>query len=315
MPLSRRRFLSNGSAALAAVTVGCQTRRRRPEDVRDVAKVLAAVGSADGAGVKLRRALGSRSLPMLDPFLLLDEIQSADQADFRAGFPTHPHRGFETVSYLISGAFIHRDSVGNRGRIADGGTQWMTAGRGIVHSEMPEQKQGLELWGLQLWVNLPAKRKMTEPRYQDLAASDIPELTVADASVRLVAGTIGRVKGPIDGVAVQPVMLDASLEAGAQFRYQLPTDHNAFVYVLSGAISLGAGADPVVAKQTAVLKPGRREIAASSAEGGRFLLLAAAPINEPVARRGPFVMNTQAELNQAFDDYRSGRLVRNNSLL
>jgi hypothetical protein len=309
--ITRRSFLATTSAAALGAAAGCQrSRRRRPEDVREVGAIIAAVASTDGAGVKLRRSLGHRALPMLDPFLLLDEIRSSDPADYRAGFPTHPHRGFETVSYLISGAFEHRDSAGNAGTISDGGVQWMTAGRGIVHSEMPRQRDGLELWGLQLWVNLPAARKMTAPRYQDLGSPAIPELDVGDARVRLVAGSIGRARGPVDRVAVAPIMLDVALEPGAVFRHDLPASHGAFAYALEGSIELGARRREVAARHIATLEPGRREVRASSPRGGRFLLLAAAPIGEPVARRGPFVMNTEAELRQAFEDLRTGRLAR-----
>lgn len=243
---------------------------------------------------------------MLDPFLLLDEIHSADPADYAAGFPQHPHRGFETVSYLLKGGFSHRDSVGNHGLIADGGTQWMTAGRGIIHEEMPTQTSGPELWGLQLWVNLPAARKMIRPRYQDLAATAIPEVDMADARVRVVAGRVGAAKGPVDGIDIQPTLLDATLEPRATFRHDLPGGDTAFVYVLDGEIAVGAR--QVTAGQLAVLGAGDT-VVATSASGGRFLLVAGTPIREPVARRGPFVMTTDEELRQAFEDYRNGTLA------
>ena len=262
----------------------------------------------DGAGVALRRSLGGASLPLLDPFLLLDEIHSADPADYRAGFPQHPHRGFETVSYVLRGGFSHRDSVGNHGLIADGGTQWMTAGRGIIHEEMPTPTptNGTELWGLQLWVNLPAARKLIKPRYQDLAPATIPELDVADARVRLVAGTIGSQRGPVDGIDIQPTMLDASLSAGATFRHALPGGDTAFAYVLDGEVAIGS--THVRAGQLAVLGTGTT-VVASAERGGRFLLISGTPLREPVARRGPFVMNTDAELRQAFADYQAGTLT------
>jgi quercetin 2,3-dioxygenase len=309
--LNRRRFLVECAATTAVVGLGlgCERGRiRRTGEVRRVAAVVPAVWSRDGAGVTLRRSLGHRGLPMLDPFLMLDEIRSSRPEDYAAGFPQHPHRGFETVSYLIAGAFEHRDSVGNHGLVGPGACQWMTAGRGIVHEEMPRQEPGKELWGLQLWVNLPAARKMTAPRYQELGAGDIPELDQGDARVRLVAGTLGRRRGPVDGVAVAPTMLDVAVPAGGLFRHEVPAGHNTFAYVLDGVAELGAPATRVEAGSIAVLEGGR-DIAASSAGGARFLLLAAAPIGEPVARRGPFVMNTERELEQAFDDYRSGRLI------
>ena len=245
---------------------------------------------------------------MLDPFLMLDEIHSADAADYMAGFPQHPHRGFETVSYVLKGGFQHRDNVGNSGLIADGGAQWMTAGRGILHEEMPRPTSGPELWGLQLWVNLPAARKMIKPRYQDLGAAAIPELDVADARVRLVAGKLGATTGPVDGIDVAPTLLDATLKPGAGFRHDLPGGDAAFVYVLDGTVAIGPRAVAVGAGHLAVLGTGTA-ITAASETGGRFLLVAGAPIREPVARRGPFVMNTDDELRQAFDDYRSGRLT------
>jgi redox-sensitive bicupin YhaK (pirin superfamily) len=285
--------------------LGCQ-HTTKTSSIRDVEHVVDAQPSRDGAGVALRRSLGTRALPMLDPFLMLDEIHSTDPADYTAGFPQHPHRGFETVSYVLRGGFAHRDSVGNQGLIADGGTQWMTAGRGILHEEMPKQTSGSELWGLQLWVNLPAARKMIKPRYQDLAPSTIPELDIADARVRVVAGQIGRARGPVDGIDIQPTLLDATLAPRAGFRHGLPGGDTAFVYVLEGDVRVGS--TPVGAGQLAVLGAGDT-VVASSAAGGRFLLVSGTPIREPVARRGPFVMNTDAELRQAFADYQAGTLA------
>jgi len=307
--LSRRRFLVEVAATTTVFGVGCKTGRRRTQgDIRRAAMIVPAVPTREGAGVQLRRALGSGDLPLLDPFLLLDEIHSDRQQDWIAGFPTHPHRGFETVSYLISGTFEHADSVGNHGTIGPGDVQWMTAGRGIVHSEMPKQEPGKDLWGLQLWVNLPANKKMTAPRYQELSKSTIPELDVVDARVRLVAGAIGPTRGPIDGVAVAPIFLDADVPAGGLFRHEVPREDNTFAYVLAGELQFGAAATTVKRGELVVLESGR-EVAASSERGGRFLLLSAAPLGEPVARRGPFVMNTKQELRQAFRDYRDGTLV------
>jgi redox-sensitive bicupin YhaK (pirin superfamily) len=276
---------------------------------RTVAQVISAQPTLEGAGVKLHRSLGSHALPMLDPFLLLDEIHSQQPEDYVAGFPTHPHRGFETVTYMIEGAMEHRDSLGNHGRLGPGSTQWMTAGHGIVHSEMPmtEQQNGL-LWGFQLWVNLPSSSKMTKPRYQDIAPQRIAELAVGDAAVRLVAGELGGKSGPVDGIVTAPNMLDVTLPAGGRFEHKLPAAHNAFAYVMQGTALLGAARTAVASRQIAILGPGEL-VSAASEHRTRFLLLSAKPIGEPVARRGPFVMNTDQELQQAFDDYRSGRLV------
>jgi hypothetical protein len=298
-----------GTAAAAGLAwLGCGARRVHEADAREVTKVVPARPGRDGAGVSLRRALGSSALPMVDPFLMLDEIHSDRREDWIAGFPTHPHRGFETVSYLIAGTFVHEDSVGNRGVIGAGGTQWMTAGRGIVHSEMPRAEAGEDLWGLQLWVNLPAAEKMMRPRYQELGPADIPEVDHGDGRVRVVAGAVGGRRGPVDGIRVAPTMIDVTLPAGGALRHELPGHHAAFAYVLAGAAELGRQGVRVPEGQLAVFGPGR-EVVARAPGGARFLLLAAAPIGEPVARRGPFVMNTEAELDQAVADYQSGRLV------
>ncbi len=246
---------------------------------------------------------------MLDPFLLLDEFHSDDPNDYAAGFPDHPHRGFETVTYMLEGAMEHKDSVGNSGRLVAGSAQWMTAGHGIVHSEMPKQERGL-MWGYQLWVNLPKSRKMIKPRYQDIAPGKIPELDRDGARVRVVAGSAFNVAGPVTGIDVDPLFLDVSLQKGASFEAPLPSDHNAFAFVTQGAVRLGPARAEIRAGQIAILGPGDRVNATcDSSSGGRMLLLAGRPINEPVARGGPFVMNTQEEIQQAWDDYRSGRLV------
>ncbi len=312
--LTRRRFLVQSAATTVSIGLGgaCKSgknpRRRHASDVREVVDVVEAMPSSDGAGVKLRRALGHRGLPDLDPFLLLDEIHSDRREDWISGFPSHPHRGFETVSYLIAGSFEHRDSVGNHGIIGAGDCQWMTAGRGIIHSEMPKQVAGQDLWGLQLWVNLPASDKMIAPRYQDIPGSDIPDLELGDARCRLVTGTIGSTQGPIDRIAVAPVFLDVTVPPAAVFRHDLPAGHNSFLYMLSGSAHVGAQAKDVGAGTIAILSKGS-SVMASSEFGGRFLLLAGEPIGEPIARSGPFVMNTDAELRQAFADYRAGRLL------
>jgi len=298
--LSRRGFLAGTAASTLALA--CQS--RKSATVRAVERVVDAAPGRDGAGVNLRRSIGSRALPWLDPFLLLDEIHSSDPADYVAGFPRHPHRGFETVSYVLRGGFDHRDSVGNHGLIADGGAQWMTAGHGIVHAEMPRPTATPELWGLQLWVNLPAAHKMMKPRYQDLGAAAIPELDVADARVRLVAGQIGATRGPVDGIDIAPTMLDATIAKGARFVHEVAGDQAAFAYVLDGTVAIAGTA--VAAGQLAVLGAGTTV----SAEGaGRILLVAGRPLREPIARRGPFVMTTEAELDQAFADYQSGHLT------
>ena len=272
-----------------------------------MARVVPGTRTREGAGVKLARTLGSAALPLLDPFLLLDEIKSDHLEDYAPGFPRHPHRGFETVTYMIEGAMEHGDSLGNAGRLGPGAAQWMTAGHGIVHSEMPKQDSGL-LWGLQLWVNLPRARKMTKPRYQDIAPDRIPEVSVRGARVRLVAGAIGGERGPVDGISVAPTMLDVSLPPGGSFEHELPRSQTVFAYVLDGSVQVGAAATHVPRGSLAILGEGKSALLRSEA-GGRFLLLAGDPLGEPVARRGPFVMSTEAELDQAVLDYQAGRLT------
>jgi redox-sensitive bicupin YhaK (pirin superfamily) len=275
---------------------------------REVTQILDAQTSVDGAGVKLHRALGQRALGMLDPFLLLDEIHSDNPDDYAAGFPDHPHRGFETVTYMFEGAMEHRDSVGNHGHLGPGSAQWMTAGHGIVHSEMPRQERG-GMWGFQLWVNLPAAKKMIRPRYQDIAPERVAEVALERARARVIAGQAFGAIGPVTGIEVEPLFVDVALERGAAIAHTVLSDHAAFVYVPSGAVRLGAAKTEVRAGQLAVLGGGDRFQVACDAAEGRVLLFAGRPIGEPVARSGPFVMNTNEELRKAWEDYRGGRLT------
>jgi redox-sensitive bicupin YhaK (pirin superfamily) len=316
--VSRRHLLELGTLALPVAALsneGCRSAapdKRSPtserlDDARAVTTLVPAVATLEGAGVRLRRSIGSRALSLLDPFLLLDEIHSDVPDDYLKGFPTHPHRGFETVTYVIDGAIEHKDSVGNQGRLTPGSAQWMTAGHGIVHSEMPNQDRGT-LWALQLWVNLPRARKMTPPRYQDIHADRIPELGVHGARVRLVAGAIGGEHGPVEGIAVEPTLFDVSLSQGGRFEHHVLPEASAFIYVLEGVAELGSQRTAAAAGMLAALGPGRVLETRSSA-GARFLLVAGRALNEPVARRGPFVMNTEEELDRAFEDYRTGRLI------
>jgi len=323
MPLTRRQALaSTASLALAGCREGPSSSQASPSQPlttppitpaggeRDVQRIVTAQRTADGAGVRLNRALGGGALSMFDPFLLLDEFQSDDPNDYLAGFPDHPHRGFETVTYMIRGAMEHKDSVGNRGRLGPGSAQWMTAGRGIVHSEMPKQERGL-MWGFQLWVNLPRARKMIPPRYQDIPPDRIPELSREGATVRVVAGALDGTAGPVTGIDVDPLFLDVTVTSGVVFQTPVAAGHNAFAYVTDGAVRIGPGRTEVRRGQLAALtRTGTRFTATcDSTAGGRVLLLAGRPLGEPVARRGPFVMSTEDELRQAYEDYRSGRLA------
>ena len=279
---------------------------------RRVIKTVTGQFTSDGAGVRLKRVLGTPQLDQLDPFLLLDEFKSDRPGDYLAGFPDHPHRGFETVTYMLAGAMVHQDHVGNRGELTAGSVQWMTAGRGIIHSEMPRQKDGL-MWGFQLWVNLPARDKMTAPRYQDVAPEKIPEVSLADGvRARVIAGEAGGARGPVEGIATQPLYLDVRMEPHSSVSIEITPGHNAFVYVYEGYASIGpaGNAEDAGAGQLDVLSDGDRLSVTTVEDPARFLLLAARPLREPVARYGPFVMNTREEIAQAAEDYRSGKFLR-----
>lgn len=279
-----------------------------PGSGRAVIRRVRGVPASDGAGVKLTRVIGTPTLDHFDPFLLLDEFRSDQPGDYLAGFPDHPHRGFETVTYMLAGRMRHRDNHGNEGLLRAGGAQWMTAGRGLVHSEMPEQQDGL-LWGFQLWINLPARDKLCAPRYQDIEPEAIPEVALAPgARVRVVAGELAGARGPVQGIATGPVYLDVALEAGAAVQLPLPPQHQAFVFPYEGALDVGEGAQAAVgARELALLSEGPQVRLAAGAGGARCLVVAAAPLNEPVARYGPFVMNTRDEIVQAVHDYQAGR--------
>ncbi|MBU6506187.1 MAG: pirin family protein [Alphaproteobacteria bacterium] len=273
--------------------------------IRPVAKLVRGIPANDGAGVKLTRVIGSPALDSLDPFLLLDEIRSADGADYIGGFPEHPHRGFETVTYVLAGHMRHGDNKGNHGLLTPGSVQWMTAGRGIVHSEMPEQQDGL-MWGFQLWVNLPAKDKMMPPRYQDIEPSRIPETGLpGGGKVRVLAGAFNGVKGPVADIVTEPLLLDVTLTGTGEVLVPVPTTHNGFAYVFDGAAVFGAAGTSVARGQIAVLGAG--DVVRLAGGPGRVLLAAGKPLNEPVARYGPFVMNTPDQIRQAIADYQSGR--------
>jgi redox-sensitive bicupin YhaK (pirin superfamily) len=272
---------------------------------RKVIKVVRGMPTSDGAGVKLTRIIGQPALADLDPFLLLDEFRSDQGSDYVGGFPDHPHRGFETVTYMLAGRMKHGDHMGNVGLLRPGSVQWMTAGRGIVHSEMPEQENGL-LWGFQLWVNLPAKDKMTAPRYQDIDPEKIPMVSAKDGvGIRVVAGKVGEVEGPVRGVATEPLYLDIMLPGSVHYGVRVPGTHTAFAYVFEGDAHIAS--KEVVRGELAVLSEGELVDLAAGDEGARLILVAGKPLNEPVAKYGPFVMNTQAQIREAIADYQAGR--------
>ncbi len=276
---------------------------------RKIERLLPAMAASDGAGVRLKRSIGTPSLDHLDPFLLLDQFDTANADDYIAGFPDHPHRGFETVTYMIDGRMRHQDTSGGGGVLRSGGVQWMTAGRGIVHSEMPEQEDGL-MKGFQLWVNLPARDKMSPPRYQNIEPEDVPEIVRDDgAKVRVVAGSYDGVAGAVGGISVDPLYVDVGLPAGVAVEIPIPAGHAAFLYPFEGELMVEANgtARPVADSEIAVLSDGESVMLAGGADGGRAILVAGRPIREPIARHGPFVMNTREEIVQAFQDYEAGR--------
>ena len=279
---------------------GSSTQQRR------VKQIVRGHATSDGAGVKLTRVIGSAELPDLDPFLMLDEFGSDKPGDYLAGFPEHPHRGFETVTYMLAGRMRHHDNQGNTGLLGPGSVQWMTAGRGILHSEMPEQEHGL-MQGFQLWVNLPARDKMCAPRYQDIPADAVPLITPAPGvQVRVLAGALGDIEGPVRAVATAPVYLDITLQPSTQFSVPLPREHAAFAYVFEGETAIG-DATAVQRGQLAVLDSGDSVTLTAGKSGARMILVAGQPLREPVAKYGPFVMNTQREIVQAVEDFRAGK--------
>ena len=271
---------------------------------RSIVQIVNGMPASDGAGVSLLRVIGTPQLDFIDPFLMLDEFKNDDPDAYVAGFPEHPHRGFETVSYMKQGRMRHRDSAGNEGVIEDGGVQWMTAGSGLIHSEMPEQTEGL-LWGYQLWVNLPAEHKMTAPRYQDIQKDGIPEVVRDGVKVRIMAGDFEGVSGASE--TIWPIgYLDAQISAGTSLSHQIEAGHNALVFVYEGAVEIDgkiiAPHHLAVLDQTGVL-----EVTALEDADAGMLIMTGKPIGEPVAKMGPFVMNTNAELHQAVADFRAGR--------
>lgn len=280
---------------------------------RKLQRVIDAIATSDGAGVRLRRSLGSGPGTRLDPFLMLDEFSSENPGDYIAGFPSHPHRGFETVTYILDGHMRHEDHLGNQGDLKSGGVQWMTAGRGIVHSEMPQQEEG-RMRGFQLWINLPACEKMKPAGYRDIQPHEIPVQSLANgAQVRVIAGHLlvdGEViHGPIAGLTTEPHYLDVSLPPGTRFSQPLAAGLNALLYVFEGQIKVAGNDYLLRTHAAAILSDGDAVDIEASTQGARFLLLAGRPLNEPIAQYGPFVMNTQAEIEQAIRDYQSGALT------
>ncbi|MDS4026718.1 MAG: pirin family protein [Candidatus Contendobacter sp.] len=276
---------------------------------RPVEQLVVGKATSDGAGVKLTRVLAQSLQHRLDPFLMLDAFGSHNPADYIAGFPDHPHRGFETITYMIAGRMRHRDSAGHEGLLENGGVQWMTAGRGVIHSEIPQQEAGV-MEGFQLWLNLPARDKLITPWYRDFAATELPRfVTDAGVTVTVIAGASHGVTGAVTRAATAPLYLDLHLPAGARFTQPLPAEHNAFVYVYRGAVGIAGSQVPV--QHLAVLANDAQAdgVVIEAASDAKALLIAGRPLNEPITQYGPFVMNTEQEIYQALNDFRDGRLA------
>lgn len=278
---------------------------------RTIRRVIRAVNSSDGAGVRLKRSVGQSMGARIDPFLMLDAFSSDSPDDYIAGFPAHPHRGFETVTYMLDGLMRHRDHLGHEGLLRSGGVQWMTAGRGVIHEEMPQQEQGL-MRGFQLWINLPAAEKMKPAAYQNIEPEDVPEAVDEQGNrIRLVAGELSfagqQLTGPVSGVSRQPLFVDLQLAAGASIELPLVQELAGFIYLFGGSVDIGGKALP--GESAAELGEGDTVALHAGNEGARLLLVAAKPIGEPVVQYGPFVMNTSEEIEQALRDYRDGTFV------
>ena len=274
---------------------------------RSIERLVAGQPTSDGAGVKLTRVLTQDLQHRLDPFLMLDAFGSDSADDYIAGFPDHPHRGFETVTYMLAGRMRHRDSAGNEGLLQSGGVQWMTAGRGVIHSELPEQAEG-RMEGFQLWLNLPAKDKMNAPWYRDIQSDDVPQWQGTGVTARVIAGATHGVQGAVQRDGTEPLYLDLHFNAGASFEQALAESHNAFVYVYRGALTIGEQVVPL--QRMAILRnAGDGVHVTAGSEGARAILIAGKPLKEPIVQYGPFVMNTQQEIFKAVEDFRAGVLT------
>ena len=281
--------------------------------VRPVKHVTRSQPTLEGAGVHLRRAFGFGDTADFDPFLLLDDFRNDKPEDYRVGFPWHPHRGIETITYVLEGSVEHGDSLGHRGVISSGDIQWMTAGSGIVHQEMPQGDNRGHMYGFQLWANLPAALKMTPPRYQEIKAADIPVVKEKDGSeVRVVCGRFGKTKGPVEGVAADPTYLDVFISPGNTRTIPIDANHNAFAYIFGGSGKFGEPGKEAEDRTLLVFGKGDEINVQAGKSGVRFLLVSGKPLNEPIAWYGPIVMNTQAELQQAFQELENGTFLKEN---
>jgi redox-sensitive bicupin YhaK (pirin superfamily) len=278
--------------------------------IRTIFRVSKSKPTIEGAGVRLKRVFGNQNPYLLDPFLLLDDFHSNNPTDYIAGFPSHPHRGIETVTYMLAGQVKHEDSIGNRGVIKSGDIQWMTAGSGIIHSEMPQQKEGL-LWGFQLWCNLPSKSKMMNPRYQEITKDQIPEITIDKARIRVICGKLNGTQGPVMDIVTDPEYLDVSISSDGKFVHRVKNGYTVFAYVIEGEGYFDQNQDKLIqSEHLAIFNDGNEIVIRAKNKPVRFLLISGKPIKEPIAWYGPIVMNTQAELNVAFNEYRNGTFLK-----
>ena len=275
----------------------------------EIKKIVKAIQTSDGAGVKLKRSMGIPELDFIDPFLMFDEFGSENKDDYIAGFPDHPHRGIETVTYMLSGEFRHEDSTGNKGDLGPGSVQWMTAAGGIIHSEMPIMKEG-KLHGFQLWVNMPAKLKMSKPSYQNIEPKKIPEFNDQEKKIKIIAGKYQDKIGPVKGISVDPIYIDVELEKDKIFNFIIPSSHNAFVYLVTGEIKIGNKKHDQLQNSNLICLQNGNDLYISANKKSKFLVIAGKPIGEPIARGGPFVMNTKEEIIKAVQDYHSGNFVQ-----
>ncbi len=275
----------------------------------EVKKIVKAIETSDGAGVKLKRSIGISELDFIDPFLRLDEFGSENKEDYIAGFPSHPHRGIEAVTYMLNGEFRHEDSSGNKGDLGPGGVQWMTAAGGIIHSEMPIMKEG-KLHGFQLWVNMPAKHKMNKPSYQNIEPKEIPEFKDQEKKIKIIAGKYQDKIGPVKGISVDPIYIDVELEKDKIFNFTIPSSHNAFIYLVTGEIKIGNNKHDQLQNSNLICLQNGSGLNVCANKKSKFLIIAGRPIGEAIARGGPFVMNTKQEIIKTIQDYHSGNFVQ-----
>jgi len=280
--------------------------------VRKINKISKSKPTIEGAGVHLKRAFGFDQVPLLDPFLLLDDFHSQNPDEYIKGFPWHPHRGIETITYVLKGDVEHGDSMGNKGTISSGDVQWMTAGSGIIHQEMPKGEKDGQMWWFQLWANLPASLKMMEPRYRDVLKKDIPEVTMDDgATIKIICGNVGGRQGPVEDIVIDPQYLDITVPARSTFRHKTKTGHTAFAYVIGGSGYFDPDNGSLTGPENLIIFEDGEQVTVSTEDAPvRFLLISGKPLGEPVAWYGPIVMNTQEELRTAFDEYRQGTFIK-----